>query len=72
MFDVLNAKNLAITTPDTSAQRVWEFIGSTVLARQEFVNSSQREFPKYFPFFLTQVFLFVWDFSKQSLIQNSP
>ena len=33
VFDVLNAKNLAIRTPDTSAQRVWEFIGSTVLIR---------------------------------------
>ena len=33
VFDVLNAKNLAIKIPGTSAQRVWEFIGSTVLTR---------------------------------------
>ena len=33
VFDVLNAKNLAFRPPDTSAQRVWEFIGSTVLIR---------------------------------------
>ena len=26
VFDVLNAKNLAIRIPDTSAQRVWEFM----------------------------------------------
>ena len=71
MFDVLNAKNLAIRTPDTSAQRVWEFIGSTVLTRKSLLTHPEGNFQN-FPFFLTQVILFVWDFSKQSLFQNSP
>lgn len=69
MFDVLNAKNLAIRTLDTSTQRVWEFIGSTVLTSKSLLTEGNFQ---NFPFFLTQVFLFVWDFSKQSLFQNSP
>ena len=51
MFDVLNAKNLAIRTPDTSAQRVWEFIGSTVLTSKSLLTHPEGNFQNISPCF---------------------
>ena len=51
MFDVLNAKNLAIRTPDTSAQRVWEFIGSTVLISKSLLTHPKGNFQNISPSF---------------------
>ena len=51
MFDVLNAKNLAIRTPDTSAQRVWKFIGSTVLTSKSLLTHPEGNFQNISPSF---------------------
>ena len=56
MFDVLNAKNLAIRTPDTSAQRVWEFIGSTVLTSKSLLTHPEGNFQNISPSFLPRYF----------------
>ena len=51
VFDVLNAKNLAIRTPDTSAQRVWELIGSTVLTSKSLLTHPEGNFQNISPSF---------------------